>query len=410
MNRARPETKAGLWIPSTGSDDTEDQVFVPRPLPSDLILPSSINRGLAQAEQWLGRLDEATRRLPDPAALVRATQIREVQSSASLDDVTIALREVLLADLLPSRSRVNPTLSRYLRASDFAFATVAGGAIIDVDLLVRITHEFRGVADADPERKADRLWRDEPGRIGRPPVAEGQLPTGPPGPHMNTAIAQWAAWTAEVCPLPLVGKLALGHYQLAMLQPFSSGSANLARLYIGLELVQAGVLRAQILPISMWLDRHSHEYQQQIRNVVETADFTDWIAFFSRGINEACRNQVRLIQDLEAARDHLLAQLADRGNNKNTGNIRRVLTSLVATPITNHNEIAQRHGLSTKAATDIAKRLIDAGLIQNMDNKNYRKVFVVPEFMRLLSLNDPPPPIRDQEVFATDDPPRPAQA
>lgn len=410
MKRSRPETNAGLWIPSTGSDDTEDQVFVPRPLPSDLILPSSINRDLARAEQGLGRLDEAALRLPDRAALIRATQVREVQSSVSFDDVSIALREVLLADLLPARSEVAVTLSRYLQASDAGFAAVARGAIIDVKLLVELHNKLRGITDSAGALGTDRLWHDEPDVAGTPVVNEGQLPTGPPGPHMNTAVEQWATWRAETSVLPLVAKLALGHCQLVKLEPFSSVSSSLARLYIGLELVQAGVLRGQILPMSMWLDRHAQEYEQQISNVMQTGEFTDWIAFFSRGIDEACRNQVRLIHDLEAARDDLLDQLAEHGNGKNTGNIRRVLASLVATPITNHNEIAQRNRLSTKAATEIAKRLIDAGLIQNMDNKNYRKVFVVPEFMRLLSLNDPPPDSRDKAVFATDAPPAPTQA
>jgi hypothetical protein len=34
-----------------------------------------------------------------------------------------------------------------------------------------------------------------------------------------------------------------------------------------------------------------------------------------------------------------------------------------------------------------------------MDNKTYGKVFVVPKFMELLTLNDPTPPARDHDAF-----------
>ncbi len=397
-------TTAGKWIRVKESAITGDtratKVFLPRPLRSDLDLPSRVHRELARAEQWLGRLDEAARRLPDPTALIRATQTREVQSSAGLDNVYAALQEVLLVELHGSGapSRIGPALSRYLCASNLAFAEVGAGEAIGVNLFVRISNQFSGFKDADADNNAEGLWRDQPGQVGGHRAGEAPLLTGPPGPHTRVALEQFATWNADECELPLVGKLALGHYQLEMLQPFSAGNGHLARLYIGLELVQARVLHGQILPISVWLDRHAEEYEQQIRRVVATGDFTEWIVFFSRGIRKTCRNQVRLINELEATRDDLLARLGG------TGNIRKVFSSLVATPITNHNQIAQRQELSTKAATEITKRLIRAGLIQNMDNKNYRKVFVVPEFLRLLSLNDPPPPEHDKDVFAPDDP------
>ena len=64
MKHAGPETKAGLWIPSTGSTDTAEQVVAPRPLPSDLTLPSSINRDLAEprlSHSWRAQTPSARR-------------------------------------------------------------------------------------------------------------------------------------------------------------------------------------------------------------------------------------------------------------------------------------------------------------------------------------------------------------
>jgi Fic family protein len=402
---------SGMWFPCEGTNrlDVPDElrregVFLPRPLPSDVILGSRIHRELARAEQALGRLDEAVNRLPGNAALVRSTQVREIQSSLGLDDVNTALREVLLADLPGQRSTamITPIVARYRNASDAAFKAVAADEPLDSERWIRIASLFD---DSATERGGDdpdvggRVWRDQPGWLGGHTISDAYLLTSPTSADIQAALAQLVTWTGADCPLPLVGKLALGHYQFTVLQPFQLGNGHLARLYIGLELARAEVLRGQILPISMWLDRHRDQHQAQIRRVVDTGDFTEWVAFFADAIREVCLNQVQLVCELESARDNLLDQLARRGSSLNTGSIRRVVAGLVATPITNHNQIAARHKLSAKSATEITRRLVMAGVAENMDNKTYGKVFVIPAYMHLLTLNDPPPPTSDGDAF-----------
>lgn len=403
-------TSSGLWFPQEGTAIADlpealghEGVFLPCPLPQDLVLRSRTYRELASTEQALGRLDEAAERLSDRRALIRATQVREVQSSAGLEGSNAALREILVADLpgVRSPSALAPILTRHLRASDMAFAAAQAGEALNAGLWARISAVLGG-QDGGHDVAPDMVWRTQPGWLSGGSIEDAYLLTSPSLAATKAALARLDAWIAAECALPLVGKLALGHYQMTVLQPFRFGNGHLARLYVGLELVRAGVIREQILPIAMWLDRHREKYRSQIRYVVQTGDFIDWIEFFAWGVREAAMDQVRLIKNLEVARDDLLARLPSRGSNRNTGHIRLVLADMLATPITNHKQIAARCGVSGKSATELTKRLLTAGLIENMDKKTYGKVFIVPAFMDLLTLNDPVRPARDREAFAAD--------
>jgi Fic/DOC family N-terminal len=408
---------SGLWFPQRGTEVPDapaarlrEGVFQPQPLPADLKLRSRTYREMARAQEWLGRADEAIDRLPGPNAVIRATQIREVQSSAGLDNVYATLQEVLLAELPGAQSAtpIAPVLSRYLGTCDMAIEAVAAGADLDVALWSRISRSFRDHAvKTGGCSSGEDVWRDQPGWLGSS-VHEAYLLTGPDRADTKPAVAQLATWIAAECLLPLVGKLALTHYQLTVLNPFRWGNGHLARLHVGLELIRAGVTRGQILPVSMWLDRNRDEYHRQIRQVVDSGGFDEWIEFFATGVREAAMNQVRLVKDLEAAYDRLLAQLAGgsdprQAGNLGTGNTRLVLRGMLADPITNHAQIAKRHGLTTRSAMDITRRLCDdAKVIENMGNRTRNKVFIVPEFMNLLSLNDPPPPAHDRDAFHAD--------
>src|ERR671933_1638228 len=96
--------ETGRWFLAEGIGDIPARLrlggaFLPRPLPSMVRLQPQTYRLLAEAEQAVGRLDEAASRLPNRAGLVRLAQLRDVHGSGELGGVFAALRELLLADL-----------------------------------------------------------------------------------------------------------------------------------------------------------------------------------------------------------------------------------------------------------------------------------------------------------------------
>ncbi|OLR92688.1 hypothetical protein BJP25_21945 [Actinokineospora bangkokensis] len=371
-------------VPGVPPDVLARGAFVPRPAPVPW-LGAATTVEVARAQEVLGRLDQDARRLGGDRSswpLVRSTQVREVQHSASLDGVQAALQEVLLSQLPHTRSghRVPEQLAGYLRASATGFAAVAAGEPVDSRLMCRVAAQFAG-ADVEP----DQVWREGYAWLGGPDPREAYLLASPPGPLLRAAAAQFDEWSAAE-PMLVVERVALGLYQWETWRPFQFGNGHIARLYVGLQLAASGVLSAQVLPISAWIDRNSDQYAEQIRRVVATGEYEPWIAFVARGVQQLCRQELRLIRRLEQARDDMLRRLSD----KDTGMIRRIVADLVLTPVTNNRQIAELHGIDPKYANDLCRRISDRGLLEVVGK--YGKTYYSPELLKLMSLTDPADP------------------
>ncbi|WP_018683722.1 Fic family protein [Actinokineospora enzanensis] len=383
MTMTKPSA-SGRWVPvPEGEGDAipgwlrAEGAFAPRPLPSELALSQRTNRLLADGQEKLGRLDEAAARMLDLSPLVRSTQVREVQRSAQLDGVSAALLEVLVSQLpgVKPGTYVEPAVTRYLRASDTGFAALRDGAAIDGELMSRVAAAFDDTA-------TDQVWRTDHTWLGGPAPADAFLVASPPGAETRAAFEQFVTWSAADTELTVLAKVALGTFLLEVLRPFRFGNGHIARLYVGLELARSRVLRGQVLPISTWINRNLTAYREHLRAVAVTGDYESWVAFFAAGVIEVCADELALIRKLEGAHRRLQDRLGRR-----TGNVRKVFNSLLATPVTNHRQIAELHRISNKNANDVCGRLVDAGILESLGD--YGKVYYSPELVRLLSLTDP---------------------
>ncbi|WP_409495704.1 Fic family protein [Amycolatopsis sp. cmx-11-12] len=392
------DATGGKWVPVAEEGDIPEAIrregaWVPRPLPSDVVLATSTHRVLARAEQALGRLDEAAERLPDRQYLVHYTMLREAQSSAALEDASVSLKDVLLAKLPGAKPVPEPeveAITRYLDASQRAFDTVRAGGDIDLPLLGGISRQLDPVPSPPGEESV--FWRERTSWIS---ARDGSAVVAhtPPGPHLQATAQQWQEWVRADHDMPLVAKVAIGHPQLELIHPFAGGNGYVARLYVSLELVRAGVLRDQILPLSRWLDRYRDEYYRQLRSVVDTGSFEEFMVFFAEGVHKLCTEQIHLIKRMEKLRSEHLDAVPG------TGNARRVASELIGMPVTNHHLIADRFGISIKGANDVATKLERAGLLTVKDNAKYNKIYIAHDVLELLSSIDPVPPASDDAVF-----------
>jgi cell filamentation protein, protein adenylyltransferase len=405
MSNARPGV-TGRWFLAEGIDDLPEGLrqagaFLPHPLPSTVRLRPPTYRILAEAEQAIGRLDEAAARLPNRTGLVRLAQLRDVRGSGELGGVFGALREMLVADLpgVVEAPPVDLKLRRYLRANDEAVAWVRGGGPVNLVLLSQLgailagTRETLGIIGGD--EVAEVAWRTGPGWLGGPDPRDAYLLAVPPGAELQTGGMQWSAWVDSGCEAPLLARIALGHYQLAVLSPVAY-SDHLARLYITLALLREQALRDALLPVSEWLSRHQDEYRQRVLAMAHEGDVDGFMVFFASGITALCRGQLRFIQRVERLSDAHLDRLGARMDG-----IVRVTRDLAATPVTTNLQIAERNGITVQHAASLTKQLKRLGVIRSFNGKNYRQVFLVPDVMNLFELSYPLPPDDDDEVFGT---------
>lgn len=356
-------------------------------------------RILAEAEQAIGRLDEAAARLPNRAGLVRLAQLRDVHGSGELGGVFGALRELLLADLpgAAGTPAVDLDLRRYLRANDEAVAWVRDGGAINLALLSQLGAILDGTAEElgpiDGDDVTEVAWRTGPGWLGGPDPGDAYLLTVPPGAELQTSGMQWSAWVDSGCEAPLLGRVALGHYQLSVLSPVAHAD-HLSRLYITLALIREGALRDPLLPVSEWLSRHRDEYRDRILGMVHEGDLDGFLMFFAAGIESLCRSQLRFINRAERISEEHLGKLGRRMDG-----IVRVTRDLAATPLTTNLQIATRCGITVQQAASLTKQLLRLGVIRSLNGRHYRQIFTVPDVMNLFELSYPTPLDSDEEVF-----------
>jgi hypothetical protein len=396
--------ETGRWFLAEGIAELparlrQEGAFLPRPLPSMVRLRPATYRMLAEAEQALGRLDEAAARLPNRAGLVRLTQLRDVHGSGELGGVVGALRELLLADLpgAVGTPAVDLNLVRYLRAGDAAVRWVRAGGAINLALLGQLGAIIDGTTDElgmiDGDEVTEVAWRTGPGWLGGPDPRDAYLVTVPPGAELQTSGMQWSAWVDSGCEAPLLARVALGHYQLAVLSPVANAD-HLSRLYITLALIREGALKDPLLPVSEWLSRHRADYRDRILGMVHKGDLDEFLVFFATGVTELCRSQLRFIERAEQISAEHLGLLGRRMDG-----IVRVTRDLAATPLTTNLQIAERCGITVQQAASLTKQLLRIGVVRSMNGRSYRQVFTVPDVMNLFELSYPTPPDEDQDVF-----------
>ncbi|MEU4800874.1 hypothetical protein [Actinosynnema sp. NPDC023587] len=379
-----PPLPPGQWapvpeLPGIPEHLRREGAYLPPPLPSHLPLPAVTYRLVAEAEHALGRLDEAADRLRVRPGLVRATQVRDAAASAGLTGTVIGLREAFAADLVaahgpPPTDRSAPVqlLAPHLAAYDHGTEHVRRGGAVDADLLGRLAAITVGRPDAAPRD----VLRREPGVLGV--NRERAYLLTAPNAHLVAHLEQWSTWVREEREQPRIAKIALAHYQLEVLQPFSSVSGHVARAFSVLEVVRAGLLRDQLLPLSVWLDDALPEYQEEIRAVVDTGSVHPWVEFFACAVRDQALAQLRLVG--------LLADLAERYARllPRTGVLPEVAADLIGFPVVDHRALRERHQVTTKAATDLTRRLVERGILVPWDSRDYRRVFVCRDVLRLL--------------------------
>ncbi|MGW4116414.1 Fic family protein [Actinosynnema sp. NPDC004786] len=379
----------GQWSPVAGLPGIPEALrregaYLPPPLPSDLMLPAATYRACAEAEHALGRLDEAADRLGVRPALVRATQVRDANSSAGLSGVAVGLRETFAADLLASEDGPPPTdsaapsqlVAPFLRAFAHGLARVRAGAPVDADLVGEVAAIMTG---GEPGGSARDVLRHAPGRLGLSDERAYLLTAT--GAHLVALLEQWSTWVREEDEQPRIAKIALAHYQLEVLQPFPTANGHVARTFSTLELVRSGLVRDQVLPLSVWLDTALAEYQWQIRAVVDTGRVDRWVDFFAAAVRDQALAQLRLIGHLEALAAEYAARLPRKGK------LPLVAAELIGFPAVDHRSLRTRYGVTAKAATDLTARLVELGVLVPWEFRGYRRVFLCRDVLRLLADN-----------------------
>lgn len=357
--------------------------YVPDDLPDEIALTNASVLALTQAVAAIARLDGAGRRLPNPQLLVRPTIRREAISTSALEGTFTTLPQVLQSELFedeeePSRD-VDEVLG-YVRASEAGFEWIR-----DKPLSLNLIKDLHGIlVRKDPDVSEIEKGEFRLGQVFVGPrdarVEDSFFVPPPAGDTLTSGLHAWEKWIHRE-DLPLLLRIALGHYQFEALHPFVDGNGRIGRLIAALMLLEEGTLTVPLLTISPFLEARRDDYQQRLRDVSVTGDYDSWARFFFQALRASAEEALDKTDRLLLLREEMVANLRTRGIR---GAAIQVAEDLIGSPILSAGVVSERYEITYQAAVYTLERMVKAEILQSFKIRG-RRVYLAQAVLDLLS-------------------------
>ena len=330
----------------------------------------------------LGRLDAATNRLPNPRLLVRPALRLEAVSTSALEGTYATLTDVLEGDFVDEtrRSAEVAEVLNYVQATETALDRIKERPI-SFNLIAQLQQVLvRGTRgdSYDAGRLRERYVLIGPDNCR---VSEARFIPPPHGDQLRDGASDWEKWINADDSIPLLVKVAAGHYQFETLHPFSDGNGRLGRLIAVLQLIYNGALRYPLLNISPWFERRRSQYQDHLLRVSQTGDIDPWIAFFCNAVLDQSVDAFGRIERLITLRDEMIRTLRQA---RARGTSRSIVDDLIGFPVITVPAMTAAHHVSYQAANTAVARLVELGILREATGRTYDRVFVCDAVLREL--------------------------
>ena len=364
--------------------------FIPRALPP---IPSldlaQLAGSLSRADQALGRLDGATRNLPD-VNLFLAMYVRQEALLSSQIEGTDCTLDDLLAFELDARTSEVPELDvqevvNYVAALNYGMARLTDLPIsrrLLCEIHARLLQTGRGSDRSPGEFRRTQNW------IGSKIAAGGSIDTAafvpPPPNEMEAAFSELERYLDSsrdnAAALPLLVDCAMVHAQFETIHPYLDGNGRMGRLLITLLLCERGVLTAPVLYLSTYLRRSRSKYFELLMEVRDHGTWEAWIDFFLKGVGETAAEAAETAQKVHTMHDAHRRALEINGG---TLNDLAVLDRLFSQPLVNAAWVEKSIGVSQPTANAILSRFEASGVLREITGQRRNRVYRYDAYLRL---------------------------
>ncbi|WP_445155518.1 Fic family protein [Arthrobacter sp. Hor0625] len=386
--KAFEASPAGKLVPISGTDARSEEpwahfAYVPNPLPPEVPLTPEAQIALGEADRALGALNAYLTLIPDPQWLVRPTLSKEAVSTSALEGTFASLEEVLEADYIDEKKSTAQVreVRNYLRAAERSLESLKTRPVcrsVLEELQGILVKGTRGETYDSGQLRKRQVFIGNHGR----PVSEARFVPPPPGKVLEDGFSDWEKWINLADRVPLLIRVALGHYQFETLHPFADGNGRIGRLVMTLQLIESRVLDYPILNMASWLEPRREEYIDHLLKMSQTGDFDPWIRFFMKGVAEQSLATTKAIRALLQLKESMQQQLRDV---KDKSIATSLAADLIGNPIFDVSSIARRYDVSPQAANNAVHKLLKLGLVEQVGQRTYGRLFVCNKAMRIMN-------------------------
>lgn len=342
--------------------------FIPEPLPP----PSAIWRmddelwsALVEAKSRLMLVEGAGQRVIDPAMLLRPLQRREAIRSSTIEQIEATAEELLLFELESADDGAPEVIDGVREVANYERALRRGTDLLgEMPLSLRLIRELHrtllvGVRGADKT----------PGEFRRVQVSIGDRFVPPPVNELDGCLSAFERFMHEASVVDALIRVFWLHYQFEAIHPFRDGNGRVGRLLLALSAVSMCGLSQPWLSMSAYFESHRREYMDLLYRVSTEGAWKEWTLFCLRGVGEQADDTARRIARLLGLRDRYRRELSSSGAK---ARVLETLDELFATPIVTTPLVERRRGVDFKTAQSDIRRLVDAGILSEIESKRAR--------------------------------------
>jgi Fic family protein len=351
--------------------------FVPKPAPRTLSLSGDSLAALDEASNRLGILQGMGRQLRDPHLLISPYLRREAVLSSRIEGTQTTMSDVYAAELDQEELIQAPDV-REVR-NYIAAHRIGLESSLPLSLrLIRGLHERLMWRVRGRERHPGE-FRTYQNFIGAP-RGEDATYVPPPLPEMRTLLDDLERFLHEEALRPLV-QAAVIHYQFEAIHPFGDGNGRVGRLLIPLFLRDRGLLPQPLLYLSAYFERSRADYYENLMRVSTHGDWDNWIRYFLHGVSSQAQEAADLADQLVALHNRYREELQAEHV---TANVLALIDALFENPLVYTSRVEHVLGVSAPTARSTIKTLEDHGVLREITNRSWRKIYQADAIYALL--------------------------
>ncbi len=351
--------------------------FVPEPAPREVGLSGACLAALDEASNQLGVLQGVGRQIRSPDLLISPYMSREAVLSSRIEGTQTTMSDVYAADLGQQELIQAPDV-REVRNYRAAHSLGLESELPLSLRLIRTLHRqlMKGVRGQERHPGEFRTYQNF---IGATTGADATY-VPPPVPQMLSLLDDLERFLHEETLRPLV-QAAILHYQFEAIHPFGDGNGRVGRLLIPLFLRDRGLLPQPLLYLSAYFERSRSEYYDKLLRVSTHGDWDGWIRYFLVGVSVQAREAVDLADRLLALHNRYREELQAQHV---TANALALIDALFENPLVYTKRAETVLGVSAPTARATIKTLEEQGILREITNRNWRKLYQADEIFALL--------------------------
>lgn len=373
-------SRAGRFVRQPGGY----RAFSPAALPPpDLLVDPNLQALLSTADLALGRLDGATKLLPDPDFFVLMYVRREAVVSSQIEGTQASLMDVLEfeAEMDQAERRVDVVeIANYISAMNHGLSRLR-----DLPISRRLLCEVHAVLMEDvrggePQKTPGEFRKSQNWIGGASPATARFVP--PPWEEVGEAFADLEQFLHNDEPMPALIKAGVAHAQFETIHPFLDGNGRIGRLLISFWLVEQKVIQRPILYPSLFFKENRDDYVDRLQAIRDDGAWEDWLAFFVDGIGRVAEEATgRALQIVQLREDHqrfIAEKLGKRAPNALT-----LLDHLFRQPVVSAKLVETMVDVSQPTASALVRDLEEIEILRERTGKRRNRLFAYQPYLDL---------------------------